>query len=515
MTALRSLIGLTAVAKAMAVRRSFTRRRKACATPLLVLALLSAPGSDAAATAASAQRSGERRSIDELRDRIEARFDILPLSRGIALRSKARRPTVLVEIMTDGEIAIDGAPVSGRELRARLGEDADLILQLSYLSDDERRTFAGAGPPEGVEPPTPRHEEPLHPPPAPEPPDDRGPREHIGERVAVFGGVVVERNQVVDGQVVTVFGSSRIDGEVKDQVVAVFGSIELGPESRIDGDVTVVAGKLRRAAGSVVTGSAREIGLGGAPTFNISGLPWWDGMYMFHPFSYTARLMGTVFRVILLMLLGAIALLIAREPVERIAGRVTDEPLKAAVVGVLAELLFFPLLVLTCVILAITIIGIPLLLFVPFLIVGLLFVLLGGFIGAAYSVGGLARARLGSDGGQPYVRLFIGILIILTPLLLARMFSVVGGPMYLFAGIMAGIAFLVEVRRLDDGVRRGAHGHVRPVALLARDHHGCWRLHGRGLDGCARGHDHGFDGSNGRLTWYEASAFAKGFGGPP
>jgi hypothetical protein len=71
-------------------------------------------------------------------------------------------------------------------------------------------------------------------------------------------------------------------------------------------------------------------------------------------------------------------------------------------------------------------------------------VLLGGFIGAAYGVGGLAGARLRSDGGQPYVRLFIGILIILTPLLLARMFSVVGGPMYLFAGIMAGIAFLVE-----------------------------------------------------------------------
>ncbi len=443
MTALRSLIGLTAVAKAMAVRRSFTRRRKACATPLLVLALLSAPGSDAAVTAASAQRSGERRSIDELRDRIEARFDILPLSRGIALRSKARRPAVLVEIMTDGEIAIDGAPVSGRELRTRLGEDADLILQLSYLDADERRTFSGAAAREETEEPAPRPEEPFEPPVA-EPPGDRGTRERVGERVGIFNSVAVDRDQIVDGQVVTVFGSSRIDGEVKDQVVAVFGSIDLGPESRVNGDVTVVGGELRRAPGSIVNGSAREIGLGGAPTFNISGVPWWDGVYLFHPFSSTARLMGTVFRLVLLTLLGAIALLIAREPVERIAGRVTAEPLKAAVVGVLAELLFFPLLVLTCVILAITIIGIPLLLFVPFLIVGLLFVLLGGFIGAAYGVGGLAGGRLGSDDGQPYVRLSIGILIILTPLLLARMFGVLGGPMYLFAGIMAGIAFLVE-----------------------------------------------------------------------
>jgi hypothetical protein len=351
---------------------------------------------------------------------------------------------VLVEIMNDGEIAIDGAPVSGRELRERLGADADLILQLSYLDADERRALIGAGAREETGQTPPHPPEPTHPPEvhAPDQRDDRV-RERIGERVAVFGSVTVERDQLVDGQVVTVFGSSRIEGEVDDQVVAVFGSVDLGPESRVDGDVTVVAGELRRAPGSVVTGSAREIGLGGAPTFNIH-MPWWDAFYMFHPFSYTARLMGTVFRLILLMLLGAIALLIAREPVERIAGRMTAEPLKAAVVGVLAELLFFPLLVLTCVILAITIIGIPLLLFVPFLVVGLLFVLLGGFIGAAYSVGGLASTRLGTDSSQPYTRLFLGIVIIFMPLLLARLFGVAGGPMFVFAGILSIVAFLIE-----------------------------------------------------------------------
>jgi hypothetical protein len=406
--------------------------------------VLWAAGGDAAAAPAPAQRSSERRSADELRERLAARYDILPLTRGIALRSKSR-PALLVEIMNDGEIAIDGAPVSGRELRDRFGADADLILQLSYLDADQRRALVGSDKREQAEMPPPHPPEPTHPPEGhtPDQRDDRV-REHIGERVAVFGGVSVERDQVVDGQVVTVFGSSRIDGEVRDQVVAVFGTIELGPESRVDGDVTVVGGRLHRAPGSVVTGSAREIGLGGAPSFSIHAMPWWDTMYMFHPFSYTARLMGTVFRLILLMLLGAIALLIAREPVERIADRMTAEPLKAAVVGVLAELLFFPLLVLTCVILAITIIGIPLLLFVPFLIVGLLFVLLGGFIGAAYSIGGLASARLGSETRQPYVRLVLGIFIIFLPLLLSRLFGVVGGPMYIFAGVLALFAFLIE-----------------------------------------------------------------------
>jgi hypothetical protein len=71
-------------------------------------------------------------------------------------------------------------------------------------------------------------------------------------------------------------------------------------------------------------------------------------------------------------------------------------------------------------------------------------VLLGGFIGAAYSIGGLASARLGTDSSQPYVRLFLGIFIILLPLLLSRLFGVVGGPMFIFGGVLAMFAFLIE-----------------------------------------------------------------------
>jgi hypothetical protein len=165
---------------------------------------------------------------------------------------------------------------------------------------------------------------------------------------------------------------------------------------------------------------------------------------MFDLDSHATRMMGTVFRLLLLLLVGSIAILIARDPIERIARRVTDEPLKAAVVGVLAELLFIPMLIMTCVILAISIIGIPLLLFVPFLVIGLLFVLLGGFIGAAYSLGRLAAARLGQSGDQPFVHMLLGLVIIFTPLMLARIFGMVGGPMYIFAGMLAAIAFVIE-----------------------------------------------------------------------
>jgi hypothetical protein len=414
---------------------------------LLILALLAAPRAEAAATAAAASppqpRTADTQSFAELRDRVRARYEVLSLSRGIALRPKERGRATLIEIMSDGEIAVDGDTVSGRELRDRLGDDADLILQVSYLDADQRRALAGPAAPAVTHEPPPPHEEPTQPPAPEEPPTDRRPRRHIGERVAIFGSVSVDRDSLVDGQVVTVFGSSRIDGHVDEQVVAVFGSVDLGPESRVDGDVTVVGGELRRAPGSVVTGSVREIGLGGAPDIRWS-VPWWSAVWMFDPFSHAARMMGTVFRLVLLVLVGAIAILIAREPVERIAGRITQEPLKAAVVGVLAELLFVPMLVMTCVILAISIIGIPLLLFVPFLVVGLLFVLLGGFIGAAYSMGRLAAPRLGLSADQPFVQMLLGIIIIFTPLLLARIFGMVGGPMFIFGGMLAAIAFVIE-----------------------------------------------------------------------
>ncbi len=71
-----------------------------------------------------------------LRARIEQRYDVVPLSGGVALTPKSPRGDVrLIEI--SDTIAINGVAVSGRELRERVGADADAILRLSYL-DAER-----------------------------------------------------------------------------------------------------------------------------------------------------------------------------------------------------------------------------------------------------------------------------------------------------------------------------------------------------------------------------------------
>ena len=100
-----------------------------------------------AIAAAVVEAAAQRPSADDqraLRERIEQRYDVVPLTGGVALRPKSRMNDVRLIEITD-TIAVNGVPISGRELRDRVGADADSILRLSYLDADVRRElFAGA-----------------------------------------------------------------------------------------------------------------------------------------------------------------------------------------------------------------------------------------------------------------------------------------------------------------------------------------------------------------------------------
>ena len=148
------------------------------------------------------------------------------------------------------------------------------------------------------------------------------------------------------------------------------------------------------------------------------------------------RLIGTVARMGLLMLLAGLVILVARTPIEQIADRASAEPVKSWAVGFLIEILFVPILILTIVVLAISIIGIPLLLLVPFAIVAAMIVFLMGFTGVAYAIGDALKGRVEQLRGRPYLATILGIVAILSPLLLARVMSLTGG-------IVGGLGFVV------------------------------------------------------------------------
>jgi len=73
-----------------------------------------------------------------LKRRIEETWRVVPLQHGLLL--VPRRASVRVKGIELGEtgIAVDARPVTGSELVARLGADADAVMQLSYLASDER-----------------------------------------------------------------------------------------------------------------------------------------------------------------------------------------------------------------------------------------------------------------------------------------------------------------------------------------------------------------------------------------
>lgn len=372
-----------------------------------------------AALSAAALLHAQTRGPLELRSELRGRFDIVALQRGVAFVPRDGREGIRLVQVVDGVVSVDGETLTGKQLRERLGRDADLILQVSYLAADEQRALAGSDVPVPAGEPSARSQD------APREREDRDGRSvtTYGDRIRFGGNVTVARTERVQGNVVAVMGSAGIDGEVTGEVTVVMGSLKLGPDAIVRRDVTVVGGALNRAPGAQVLGRINEVAVGG-PRRGEG----WSMAGMFGPFwSRVGSLAATILRMALVVLLGLIAVALGRGSVERIAARTAVSPVRAGLIGLAAEILFLPVLVMTVVVLAVSIIGIPLLVLVPFAILAVVLLGFVGFIGLAYHVGQLLTARFGWSDRGGYAAVAIGVLAIAGVTLLAKLAALAGG----------------------------------------------------------------------------------------
>jgi hypothetical protein len=417
-------------------------------TTMLLVAL--AMGSVSARTAGAA-------AVDPvLKQRVERRFDVLPVQGGAVLKPKRTTAVRVIEIR-GGAIDVDGVPATGALLREKLGADADLVLQVSYLPADALANWyappppapappgsaASPAPPE--EPAAPEVAPPPAPPAAPAQGDDENEErneEHwrrSAARVNIGGDITVEADERVSDPVVAVGGSVTVLGHVDDDVVAVGGSVHLGPRAVVRGDVTSVGGRIEQSPGATIRGSVNEIRFG-SPNFQVHPGTFFGSLVGWDMFSGWFRLVGTLLRLGIVLMLVFLAMLVAPHVVERIGERAARDPWLSGFTGLLAQLLFVPVLVLTVVVLAVSIIGIPLLVLVPFGIVALLLAVFIGFAGVVLRIG---RWAAGAD--RPvFVALAVGVVVVAAVGLVARTLGLVPAPLWPITWFLGVVGFLAE-----------------------------------------------------------------------
>lgn len=392
-------------------------------------------------------RDPERQTLGR---QIQQRFDVLPVQGGIVLKPKGVARDVRSIELTGGAIAIDGELVTGAELKRRLNADADLIIRLSYLEPSEQRALfeppaAPNAPAAATAPAAPTAPTAPIAPAAPNAPLSPA---RSSDRVRIGGGVQVGTDEIVNGDVVAIGGGARVDGSVRGDVVAIGGRVDLGSHADVLGDVTVIGGPLHRDPAARVAGEVHEIGLGDINLAPRARHLWpffkqRRGVFFGSALGPVFALISTATRLAVLCILASIVLLFGRGYVERVSLRAASEPMKAGAAGLLIQLLFFPVLIATIVVMVVTIIGIPLLVLVPFALLAFALLFLIGFTAVAYDVGRLAVSRFSGDGQNPYLVAALGIALVLSPLLLSRLVGF-AGPLWPITWTLLLLGFLTE-----------------------------------------------------------------------
>ncbi|MDH3745999.1 MAG: polymer-forming cytoskeletal protein [Acidobacteriota bacterium] len=395
---------------------------------------------------------------------ISESFRVLILRDTMVLEPLADDLGVSTIELSGDEIVLDGLAVSTDELEARLGGHASAIRRLADIDPDERRALFESSV-VGTEDTGGEEETAASAPAEPRSRSRRTSRDRADNRVVVASSLVVEEGEVsrdavvfggslevrgrVIGNAVAMGGSAVVSGEIDGDLVAIGGSIEVEDGAEIRGDVVSVGGSVEKAEGAAVLGQVVQVPFdagfrfGGDWDWDSDHKPWkgWHGdepWRMASPFSHAMKIGWTVVCLGILALLACLVLLLAPRAVERVGGKAVGEPWKAGLVGLLTQILFFPLLVIICLILLISVIGIPLLILVPFAILAVVLAAFLGYTAVAHRLGDWLEKRFGWSLNNPYLVLLLGIGLLQVWSLIAGALDFGWGPLWFFA-VMFGL----------------------------------------------------------------------------
>lgn len=205
-------------------------------------------------------------------------------------------------------------------------------------------------------------------------------------RVHVDEDVVIPEGSVVEGSLVIIEGTLRIEGEVRGDVIVVDGALEVMESGVVDGEARIADARVLRNVGEVRGGivdvleddrEAREALRDSLreeirneirrdlrnEIRQVTRMEHDDGFSIMAPFNAVARGVGGVLEklvtIFILALVGAGFLAFAGENMETIAETARRSPGRAAMVGVAGSFLLIPVWILGLVALLVSIVGIP------------------------------------------------------------------------------------------------------------------------------------------------------------
>jgi hypothetical protein len=266
--------------------------------------------------------------------------------------------------------------------------------------------------------------------------------------VRIWSDAHVPAGKIVDGDVVAVFGSVTVDGEVSGDVVAVFGSVHLNSGAKVEGDVVSIGGALDQAEGVTIHGESVQLGF--SPfTWGLPGI--------------SVLLFAVAAGWLVSMFVGWIFALLFPAGMLRVATVVERRPAASFFLGVLSVPGFFVALVLLC----ITVIGIPLGVLLP-----MIYVLMGylGQLAATCVLGARLSRRSLADGLMTPLlvgTLFVAVLLASGTALMAG--DGIARPASLFLSL-SGVLMLLGLGTLGTGAFLLSRFGTRPREVVWRGH---------------------------------------------
>lgn len=258
-----------------------------------------------------------------------------------------------------------------------------------------------------------------------------------GDRVKIGDEVIVHENERISGDVVSVGGPVTVYGFVEGDVVSIGGNVILQDGAEVMGDVVSVGGRVREPGNARVHGEKVSI--------NIPlpmNLHWkFDGPdFKFGPPRFLSFGLDLGF-VAVGLLLTLLAYAVAGNRLDVTSRRAEAEPGQSFLVGMLGAFGTPLAVILACILLAITIIG---LLLIPVLLILVWVLSFGGYVAVSLAVGRRLLQSRAEDlpaARSPYALVLVGFLALQGFGLLGSLFELGGG----FLGTLSMLCGILNI----------------------------------------------------------------------